>query len=248
MRRAVTIIELMIALGVIAILVAILLPALVGAKESTSEVASLSNLRSIGQTMASYRSDHNDAYLYYEPGARLYNFPELVDTEYSIAYGGNNYQFRDHWPAHPRVHALFPWAEHYETWVSPGAGHTPDLEVWQAHDGDAIIWRNPSYHFSNAFYNDPRLWTADPPEFNNSHRVIRASDVASPAAKVVFWDAERAYLRPHPQRDDPRPVLFVDGSAHLRLDTEATPPAVNPYWHSPHVYNDTPNGVHGRDF
>jgi len=248
MRRAVTIIELMIALGVIAILLAILLPALVSTKESAAEVASLANLRSIGQTMTAYQSDHDGAFLYYEPGARLYNFPELVDSEHAISYGTHNWQFRDHWPAHPRVHALFPWAEHYETWLSPGAGDAPELAPWQGRDGDVVTWRKPSYHYSNTFYNDPSVWTDSPPAFGECHHIIRDSDVASPAAKVVFWDAERAYLRPYPEAADPRPVLFADGSAHLRHDADATPPVANPYWPRTHVYNDTPNGVHGRDF
>jgi type II secretory pathway pseudopilin PulG len=248
MRRAVTLIELIIAIGIIALLIGILLPVLAGSKESAAEVKSLANLRSIGQVVGNHQAAHNGAYLYYEPGEPLYNFPELVGTEYAIAYGTQNWQFRDIWPAHPDIHEGAPWAEHYETWLSPGVATEPDLPPWKMYDGEAVTWRQPSYHYSNTFYNDPRVWTDDPPAWGECEKIIRGADVRSPSAKVIVWDHERAYLRPHAQADDPRPVLFADGSAHLRLDGDAAPPAINPYWHSPHVYNDTPSGVLGRDF
>ncbi len=63
MRRAVkkfTLIELLVVIAIVAVLAAMLLPALNGARERVKEVACKSNLRQLGFAIASYRNDHND--------------------------------------------------------------------------------------------------------------------------------------------------------------------------------------------
>ncbi len=135
------------------------------------------------------------------------------------------------------------------TWLSPGAERAEEHPWLIPAGGDGSLhYRPPSYHYSNSFVGDPGVWSDTPPSFEASPRRIRSHDVRFPSAKVVMWDAERFYLAPQPQPTDPRPVLFADGSAHLKQDADATPPVANPYWPRTHVYNDTPNGVHGRDF
>ena len=58
---AFTLVELLVVLGVIAVLVALLLPAVRGAARRADAVACLSNLRQIGQAHATYRADHKGA-------------------------------------------------------------------------------------------------------------------------------------------------------------------------------------------
>lgn len=53
-----TLIELMIVVAIIGLLVALLLPALAGAKETAKQVACLSNQKQIGMLMAVYRADY----------------------------------------------------------------------------------------------------------------------------------------------------------------------------------------------
>jgi prepilin-type N-terminal cleavage/methylation domain-containing protein/prepilin-type processing-associated H-X9-DG protein len=77
--RAFTLIELLVVVGIIAVLVAILLPALSRARASANSIACLANLRSIGQAMTSYAqqnggaiagSPHTTAWgLWYNPGS-----------------------------------------------------------------------------------------------------------------------------------------------------------------------------------
>ncbi len=57
-RRAFTLIELLVVIGIIAVLLALLLPSLNGAREQARTVACLSNMRSFGTALLMYAQDH----------------------------------------------------------------------------------------------------------------------------------------------------------------------------------------------
>jgi prepilin-type N-terminal cleavage/methylation domain-containing protein/prepilin-type processing-associated H-X9-DG protein len=59
-RGAFTLVELLVVIGIIALLIAILLPALSKAREQSKKTACLSNLRSLGQAMYLYANAHRD--------------------------------------------------------------------------------------------------------------------------------------------------------------------------------------------
>ncbi|MEX2670626.1 MAG: prepilin-type N-terminal cleavage/methylation domain-containing protein [Phycisphaeraceae bacterium] len=70
LRRALsafTLIELLVVVGIIALLMAMLLPALAGARRAAASVACMSNTRQIAQAAMLYAFDHNDIWVGWHP-------------------------------------------------------------------------------------------------------------------------------------------------------------------------------------
>jgi len=241
---AFTITELLVVIAIIAILLGILLSALTGTKERAEEVQSLANLRSLGQMLEIHQNENGGEYPYYDPSSPINQFPEFPDATTS---NSDPWFMRDHWPCLQTVKDVAPWSEHYTTWLSPTA-QVDERGPWWRRAGDVSVWRPPSYHYSNSFLGRPEVWSDTPPPRSDTAMRHTGSSVRYPSLKVIMWDDERAYLRPEPSPDDLTPALFVDGSASLRDDRDATSVVNNPYNTDIHVYNDTAMGIRGRDF
>ncbi|MGD9693156.1 MAG: type II secretion system protein [Phycisphaerales bacterium] len=243
--RAFTISELLVSIGVIGVLIAITLPALRSSRAVTGATASLANLRSLGQSLQLSTQRNNERFPFPprrgESWGPLYWEPPHPNAAQHF-YGDVWYYGRFFWPA--LLHDVAPWPEHYASWLSPN---------YQAPDGDNPLWeRVPivSYFYSTAFYAAPRVWDVSLRANVTAHDIAQqpVSVVSFPSAKVIAYDRDRSYItRMTP--DAQRPVLFVDGSASLRLDRDAAEPVQNPLSaDSPARYHDTPLGAAGRDF
>src|SRR5436190_2549852 len=91
--KAFTLVELLVVIGIIAILIAVLLPALRKAQEAARKVACLSNIRQLSIAAISFANEHRG--LMPAPGGRsLYGYDPLTGTIDGVA----NIAVRKGWP------------------------------------------------------------------------------------------------------------------------------------------------------
>jgi len=57
-----TLVELLVVIGIIALLISVLMPALTAARQQAQKTQCLSNLRSLGQAVALYQAEHKGVY------------------------------------------------------------------------------------------------------------------------------------------------------------------------------------------
>ena len=95
-RRGFTLVELLVVIGIIALLISILLPTLQRAREAANAVKCASNLRSIGQGMAQYVADNKQtfpaAYIY--EGMQIKNGQQTPDAAINGYIHWSSYLFR----------------------------------------------------------------------------------------------------------------------------------------------------------
>jgi len=256
-HRGVSLVEVLIAIGIIGLLIGILVPMLGRARGQALEVVSLSNAREVVNTLHAHananagwfpfppREDRPDGTPSFGPiiwTPEGESTPETVHHYYS---GGTNFfLLARYWPAY--VRDVAPWTEHYQTWLSPGHPALDDKNdtrpLWARGSSISAV----SYHYSLAFMVSPRLLEENAPADWSLLQPTRSSMAAFPALKVIAFDADRSYLA-RGQGDSAKwPTGFADGSASLR-DRAKAMTIRNPLFGGG-PYHDTPGGVTGRDF
>lgn len=237
-----TLIELLVVLGVVAVLLAFVLPALSSARAAARVSKSQANLRTIGQTFEMYEQEQGALPF----GRAGWANPPWTGVNYSFAF--YPWLIRSAWPV--LMHEVAPWPEHARAWVSPGADDPNRFARTWTGNMSTFTTNLVSYHYSTSFIASPRLWSGLAEADEGLIRPQTFADVAFPSQKVLAFDAERPYLDHDRRQDDPRrPVLFADGSGAVRNDKDAARPIRNPLSpDEPKVYHDTPDGIGGRDF
>lgn len=256
-RRGISLVEVLIAIGVIGLLIGILVPMLGRARGQTLEVVSLSNAREVVKTMHAHASANADRFPFPPREDRPDGTPSFgpiiwtpsgestEDAGHHYYSGGTNFfLLARYWPAY--VRGVAPWTEHYQTWLSPGhpalADSNDTRPLW-ARDGSIS---EVSYHYSTSFMVSPRLLEENAPADWSLLQPTRSSMVAYPSSKVIAFDADRSYLA-RGQGDSAKwPTGFTDGSASLRDRSQAMTIRNPLFGGGP--YHDTPGGVTGRDF
>jgi type II secretory pathway pseudopilin PulG len=242
-RRAFTMIELVMTIGILMILIGLLLPSLARTRELARQTQSAANLRTIGQTMIVYSSRYAD---WMPVGEVRRTYPASYDGGISMSFG-NHFDFGRNWPLLFRDVA--PWEEFYSILFSPGT-RPPER-------GQSAANRF-SYRYSHSFLARPELWRPGALSSDRLLTGVRHTDILFPSSKVLAWDGRLSYLlRPEllgtgDMLANPTPMLFSDGHVDVRRPGGAVRPV-------PNVMNantvegrqplhNTPLGVRGRDF
>ena len=104
-RRGIGMVEVLVVIGILAVLIAILLPVLTRARNASRNVTCLSNLRGIGQAMQSYAFDHQGKYP--DPGLVVdQSWEQIIGEQYKGTFCcpadselfpavGSSYDWRD---------------------------------------------------------------------------------------------------------------------------------------------------------
>lgn len=243
-KPAFTLVEVLVSIGVIAVLIAILAPALGGAWTRARELKSSANLRSIGQLMQLYLGKADDRYPAPVPGQVYPGYrPDIQATM-------GHWQASNYWPF--LFSDTHPWWENEGLYLSPGA--VRDL------DGLVVIEPLPSFSYSCSFLGDPAIWSGRPiaeDEWPALEKSVLGSAVVYPSSKALAWDRELPYLRRPPRIDaefnllEQTPVLFADGHVTTHIPAEATQAVPNRAFYAQHKkerLHNTPDGVRGRDY
>lgn len=235
-------------ISIIAILIALSVPALAGARSTADRAKILSNLRQLGQSVEFYTSAHDGRYPVL-PADASYAPPEYARVAISLMV--HPFRLRHGWPL--VFEDIAPWHEHYRTWINPSV-LSADNRPWatMSQDGQFFTWNWPSYTYSHAFMADPRLFrpggSQDAARTAHLLRAVRTSEVAYPSNKALMYDDHWLWVG-RAAMTTPSGVLAADGAAAFRAAADATPPVEHPWRVSAaFIYADTPDGVHGRDW
>lgn len=247
-RRGVTLVEVLVAVGVLSLLIALLFPALGSARRAAGEAASLANGAQLAQIVEQYAAGNQSRYPVVTPEQNYW--VSAGDPPLGLA-GAPRWETEWMWAA--VIRQTIPWDAWLQSCLSPGR------DVDEARSADTFV---PSYRFSTSFVASPLLWTgqgqrdaaARPGPFLQP---VGTAMVAHPSAKAMLVDFEVAYDR-RPKKRIPggmpgvsTAVVFADGHADPRNPADAGPivtNALNASDFARAALHNTESGVSGADY
>lgn len=235
----------LVSISVLGILIAVLLPALTGARSAARASVCLSNLAQLSKLTSVYGQAYMDTYPFAESGQPLPIGPDAPSGT-AVLVSTSHWATNSNWPS--LMSYIVSWREAFPSWVCPGAPRATG-RAWDPPQTNAL--GGSSYSYCRSFVARPSVWTLEvAPLTVGELSSTRISEVRFPSLKVQFFDAELAHLRRGVDTDADevsRPVAFSDGHADSRIRAHALLPARNRALGSSRPWHDTKEGVWGRD-
>lgn len=194
-RTAFTLVELLVVIGIIALLISILLPSLARARQTALTVSCASNLRQIGQGLMMYANDNKGKLPYSEVSASAVFWWMPVSEVLGTDPGGTQW-----WSAARLSPAL----------RCPGS--TLPAEV------TASAWFRPDFRVHFAAH--PRLMTNDfnvDPVTQRFEAPRAISSVKDSASKALVWDSGQT-MQMWQNGNSWQWITWMDGEGYARMD------------------------------
>jgi len=243
--RAFSLIELLVTIGVIAVLLGILLPALASVRSRAENVRVLSNLRQTHAIFELYAAEQSAGHFpHYGPD-------DWVRFQNTQLKGGSAFHATIYWSA--ALEDLAPWEDWFQLWIVDQYRRLPD-KPWESDpdSGFGSINGITSFSMSRTLTARPQLWRGEPVDDpSRFFKPVRFAEVRFPSNKVLLWQSGRAlHQLDAPRETMRRAVLFVDGHAdhHSFEDAgEIVAPAIEGRSIDPIPFSDTKDGAWGVD-
>ncbi len=251
-RGGFTLVELMVSIGIIAILIGLALPALTGARREAGDTVVLANLRQSAVAFEQYAQRHNDS-LPWAPAGHAFSI--TPDRPPTTELHGGYWDLSVYWTS--LMHEVAPWPEWFGLWCVPDPRRQTeapwDLEVAF---GPGFTEGVSSFQYARSLYARPGMWarTNTGASTGDFFRPVRVYEVRYASSKAMLFDREKC-LRV--RCDDngmrvKRAVYFVDGHAAEHTLEEANAPVegLDPSLAGlgPLPIHDTAGGAYGRDY
>ena len=226
-RRGFTIVEVIVAISVVVILLAIALPALRGARTSAIETAVLAHQRNSGSVLRAYMTEHNEVFPNFGvPGT---NSAPLNDEQ--------GEHFIDWWWAQPYCWGLFLQQQGYDAGVSqtgPERGYDPGVSSL-----DVLTY---------VAFAEPRFWRRGAPQNIADHRAQRWHTIAHPSLKVILRRYGVSQGDESPEDRARFMLWFADGHSAVRRGGDLRRPVhLRPWGPGGWPGLTTEDGLLGRD-